>query len=397
MFARRLCQRSSRYTTTKAFTSWPAAEDMAQVDYCVVGGGVVGLAVGRQLASRGSTLVVEKNTQEGMETSSRNSEVIHGGLYYPQDSLRTKLCIEGKHMLYEYCQRNNIAYSQVGKLVVAQTPREAERLHQLQQHCQEVGVDTELVTRDRVIRDEPMVRAEHGALWSPTTGIVDSHGLLTALIHDMEEAGGDFARSTQVVDVRQDNLGFYRLLMDTGDPGTPLMTVRAAAVVNAAGLWADRIANMLQPNKYRLHFAKGRYYALTSGGKIKVSRLIYPVPAPELASLGTHLTLDLGGAVRFGPDLEWIDSNSDYAIDASGLPNESVVRAINQYLPAVKAEHLRLDYAGIRPKLQPPGGGFHDFVVRQDMPEFVNLVGIESPGLTASLAIAQMVDKLLHH
>ncbi|KAJ2845093.1 hypothetical protein IWW36_004930 [Coemansia brasiliensis] len=381
---------------------------MVSVDHLVIGGGVVGLAVGQELAKRqgSSTLVVEKNRGIGMETSSRNSEVIHAGIYYPKDSLRTKLCIEGKHMLYEYCQQHGVPYKKIGKWVVAQNEEQAEYLHRLARHCGDVDVPVQMVSQAQVSKNEPYVRAQ-AVLASPTTGIVDSHALMSALQQEIVDHGADLALGAQVEALSKDKTGGYRVLVATGDCNIPHMVVHAGSIVNAAGLWADRIAHMLVPDghkwytQYKLHFAKGRYYTYANSGRtpaIKVHRLIYPVPDKHITSLGTHLTLDLGGAIRFGPDLEWTTSNIDYAPDGGQLL-EHVAEAVAQYLPAIRAEDLALGYVGIRPKLQPPGGEFRDFVVQEEseagFPRFINLLGIESPGLTSSLAIAKMVSCLL--
>ncbi|KAJ2464727.1 hypothetical protein GGI02_004907 [Coemansia sp. RSA 2322] len=380
-----------------------AAVADAVVDYLVIGGGVVGLAVGRRLAQRGgSTLVVEKNRRFGMETSSRNSEVIHAGIHYPRESLRTRLCIEGRERLYAYCQQQGVAHRRVGKWVVAQGDAQVARLDALLAHCGAVGVAAELIGGARVRREEPLVRAD-AALVSPTTGIVDSHALMAALLRDLTDAGGDFACCARVVGMqKRDAAGLYRAEVATGDAAAPVMGVRAPVVVNAAGLWADRVAAMLVPGAFRLHFARGRYYVLAPGApRLRVRRLVYPVPAGAHAeSLGTHLTLDLAGNIRFGPDVEWTDANDDYAPGPAPPPIARAARAIAAYLPAVRPEHLVLGDIGIRPKLQRPAGPFCDFAVRDEapagMPGFINLVGIESPGLTASLAIAAMVDQILH-
>ncbi|KAJ1834719.1 hypothetical protein LPJ63_001722 [Coemansia sp. RSA 2711] len=377
-----------------------ARADDAQVDCLVIGGGVVGLAAARQLAARAdsSVLVVEKNDSVGAETSSRNSEVIHAGIFYPRDSLRTQLCIEGKRLLYAYCQERRIPHARVGKWVVARDAGQEQQLQRLAAHCADVGVPARMVGRAQAARDEPCVRA-HAVLDSPTTGIVDSHALLAALRADLEASGGDVALRAEVLALSHDAAGF-RALVSTGDRDAPLMAVRAGAVVNAAGLWADRVACMLDPDawasEYRLHFAKGRYFAYT--GPARVRRLVYPLPDRHVTSLGTHLTLDLAGTMRFGPDLEWVPTNTDYSVDSA--PIARVAAAVAAYLPSVRPEHLAPGYAGIRPKLQSPGGRFRDFVVREEsaagFPRLVNLVGIESPGLTASLAIARLVDRLLH-
>ncbi|KAI9502948.1 hypothetical protein GGI25_003222 [Coemansia spiralis] len=396
---------------------------MVVVDHLVIGAGVVGLAIARQLSSRSgtTTLVVDKNEKLGMETSSRNSEVIHAGIYYPKDSLRTKLCIEGKNALYDYCNRRNVPFGKVGKWVVAQNDEQAEYLHRLAKHCVDLDVPVEIIGKTQAQGIEPFVRT-HQVLVSPTTGILDSHAYMLALHQDLEDNGADFAPNTEVIAIstgqqkyKQEKDGNsttsdgYRVLVSTGDSDTPFMAIKASVVVNAAGLWADRIANMLVPEhhewrtKYKLHFAKGRYYMYTGGtdgsAKIKVNRLIYPVPDKQITSLGTHLTIDMGGAIRFGPDLEWITSNTNYAADSASSIDDAV-SAISEYLPGISAEDLSPGYTGIRPKLQPPGGAFRDFVIKEEadtgFPGFVNLLGIESPGLTASLAIARMVNSLVY-
>ncbi|KAJ2361553.1 hypothetical protein IW150_007216 [Coemansia sp. RSA 2607] len=280
-------------------------------------------------------------------------------------------------------------------------------LHRLATHCSEIDVPTEIVSKKAMHQMEPDVHAWL-ALHSPTTGIIDSHEFMKSLQKDLIENGADFAPNSEVLAIQRDS-GGYRVLVSTKDPETPYMCIRASTVVNAAGLWADRVAGMLADQtesnwkeKYRLHFAKGRYYMYCGGPKIKVQRLIYPVPDKHITSLGTHLTIDMGGAIRFGPDLEWVKSNSDNSFEGGShrQPSMSDVAAeISKYLPAIKADDLEPGYTGIRPKLQPPGGSFRDFVVKEESDAgfagFVNLVGIESPGLTSSLAIAKMVDGLL--
>ncbi|ORX73684.1 FAD dependent oxidoreductase [Linderina pennispora] len=370
---------------------------MMQVDHLVIGGGAVGLAVGSRLSRRPgtSTLVVEKNKQFGMETSSRNSEVIHAGIYYPKDSLKTKLCIRGKSLLYEYCDKHQVPYTRVGKWVVAQDEPQTQYLHALAMHCADLGVPTELIGSAE-LRSEPSVRA-HAALASPTTGIIDAHAYMGRLHADVLSNGSDFVPLTEVTAIAR-GLDHYRVLVRTHDPDAPVMGVQAK--VPACG--PIRIAGMAGGDgwrqKYRLHFAKGRYYTY-SGSQIRVSRLIYPVPDKHITSLGTHLTVDMGGGIRFGPDLEWIESNTDYDM-RGGASLDQVRQAVAEYLPGIRTEDLSLGYTGIRPKLQPPGGRFHDFVVSEEtgagMPGFVNLVGIESPGLTSSLAIAEMVERLVY-
>ncbi|KAJ2767031.1 hypothetical protein IWQ56_003487, partial [Coemansia nantahalensis] len=388
----RIGRRLSGAAAAVRLAEWPA-DDMAEVEHLVIGAGVVGLAVGRELAARaggGGTLVVEKNRHFGMETSSRNSEVIHAGIHYPRDSLRTRLCIEGRRLLTAYCARREVPCQWPGKWVVAQSDEQAEHLHALARHCRDVGVPARIIGRRQAAAAEPSVRA-HAALVTPATGIIDSHALMAALSVDLADRGADYAPGARVVALCRDTAsgrGGYRALVATGDAAAPLMAVRAAVVVNAAGLWADRVAHMLVPpdhawrTQYKLHFAKGRYYTY-AGPPIAVRTLVYPVPDKHTTSLGTHLTLDMAGAIRFGPDLEWVASNTDYATDG-GQSVEQAAAAVAEYLPAIRPRNLAPGYSGIRPKLQPPGGAFRDFVVREEsdagFPGFVNLIGIESPG-----------------
>ncbi|KAJ2784748.1 hypothetical protein GGI15_002175 [Coemansia interrupta] len=264
--------------------------------------------------------------------------------------------------MYDYCKRNSIPFKKIGKLVVAQNDEQMAYLHRLAMHCSEIGVPSEILSKDATFRMEPNVHSRL-ALHSPTTGIVDSHLFMESLKKDLLENGADFAPNSEVLAIQHDRSG-YRVMISTKDPATPYMCIRASTLVNAAGLWADRITSMLADqtmsdwsNKYRLYFAKGRYYLYVGGSKIKVQRLIYPVPDKHVTSLGTHLTIDMGGAIRFGPDLEWVKSNSDYSFKGSvqSEPSMSDVSAeISRYLPEIKPEDLVPGYTGIRPKLQPP-------------------------------------------
>ncbi|KAJ1916289.1 hypothetical protein H4219_003857 [Mycoemilia scoparia] len=398
-------QRSSYSTTTLPSAAVSSGSDFA-VDHLVIGGGVVGLAIGRELAQNSSetTLVVEKNRSIGEETSSRNSEVIHAGIYYPNDSLKTKLCIEGKHLLYDYCQSRNIPHKKVGKWIVAHDEEQTSYLEKLQQKTKELGVETHMITKSEMLKNEPHIFG-HSSLVSPTTGIIDTHSFMESLKGEIIDNGSDVALCSKVIAIEPQNNGKsgYYVTIETNDPDLPQMTIKSQTIINAAGLWSDKIFQLaLQkdqiPNSPKLYYAKGRYYSY-SGNKIKVDRLIYPVPDPNITTLGTHLTIDLGGKIKFGPDINWTDSPTDYKL----TENEGIkefVDAIKSYLPAITASDIFIDYAGIRPKLQPPGGKFHDFMIRNEAQDynlfnFVNLLGIESPGLTSSLAIAKYTKGII--
>ncbi|RSM11539.1 hypothetical protein CDV31_006750 [Fusarium ambrosium] len=387
------------------FSSTSAAR--ADFTHAVIGGGVVGLAIARKLAQRGdnSTVLIERHNAVGTETSSRNSEVIHAGIYYGPSSLKAKLCIRGKNLLYELCEKHDVGHRRTGKWIVAQNEAQRGALEKIHALCEnELGVPMRWVNGEEVKRDGEGVKAAC-ALDSPTTGIVDSHGLMMCLLGLFEEAGGVAALNSPVVGItplgaQPGSEGWEIEVKDASTGETSSIT--AETLINAAGLGAATIHNMIVPadRQQSLYYAKGNYFSY-SASHPHISRLIYPAPEPGAAGLGTHLTLDLAGRVRFGPDVEWVDRPDDLAVNAARLPQAIV--EIQKYLPGVKAEDLVADYAGIRPKLADQGAvlkgkGFHDFVIRREegYEGWVNLLGIESPGLTSSLAIAEEVEGLVY-
>lgn len=341
-------------------------------------------------------MCIEQHEQYGQETSSRNSEVIHSGIYYPPDALKTRLCIAGRHELYRVCERYGIPHRRTGKLVVAQTAEQMEYLEHLKAKADALHVPLEWRSPEHVAQVEPSVQVRCGALEAPETGIVDAHALMTWLLGEFEDAGGDFAAGTRLTSLESRHDGFRIGTDDGGD-----VHVTADIVVNAAGLYACQVSNLLLPSRDHVqpYYAKGTYYAMGSS-RLRVSRLVYPCPEPGLAGLGTHLTLDLAGRLRFGPDVSWIKDPTDYSVDSTAEASiDAATEAIQAYLPSVRRDELVADYTGIRPKLGPAGSGFHDFVIRHEAtagyPGFVNLLGIESPGLTSSLAIGDMVADML--
>ncbi|UCI30982.1 NAD(P)/FAD-dependent oxidoreductase [Mesorhizobium sp. B4-1-4] len=368
---------------------------MQTIDCVVAGAGVVGLAIARALALSGrEVVVVEQADAIGTVTSSRNSEVIHAGLYYAPGSLKARLCVEGRRRLYAYCAEHNIAHARPGKLIVANEPSQTEGLRAIQDNARRCGVDDlEFLTRDEAESLEPALTCA-GALLSPSTGIVDSHALMLSLRGDAEAAGASFAFLTAVAGATIETDG---IRIDTRDANGETFALKADAFINAAGLDAQAVAGRIDgfPRDLipRQWLARGNYFALP--GRSPFSRLIYPVPVE--GGLGVHLTLDLGGSARFGPDVEWID-HVDYTVD----PGRSAVfyEAIRRYWPALGDGALQPAYAGIRPKLSGPGQPAADFVVQGPSDHragrLVNLFGIESPGLTASLAIADHVAGLLY-
>jgi len=363
------------------------------VDAVVIGAGVIGLAVGRALALRGlETVVLERTQAIGTGTSSRNSEVIHAGIYYPTDSLKARQCVTGRAQLYAYLESHGVAHRRCGKLLVATAPAQQARLAQIQAQALRNGVDDLRVLDALEARAlEPELRAV-AALHSPSTGIVDSHALMLALRGDLEARGGALALLSPVqAMICGDN---DHVLMVGGDAPIEL---RARLVVNAAGLWAPdlaaRFAGLAAPHVPTARYAKGNYFALS--GRVPFSHLIYPVP--EEAGLGVHLTLDMAGQARFGPDVEWIAPASPDAIDYRVDParTSAFVSAIRSYWPGLPDAALQPAYSGVRPKLRWPKTAADDFVVQgpaeHGVRGLVNLYGIESPGLTASLALADEV------
>jgi L-2-hydroxyglutarate oxidase LhgO len=375
----------------------------------VIGAGVVGLAVARALsARRADVLILERQASFGSETSARNSEVVHGGLYYPADSLKARLCVRGRELLYDYCSARQVDVAKIGKLVVATEPAHMElTLPALHQQAQQNGyTETELLSAAQVQQIEPNVHS-HGALWSPESGIVDSHGLMTTLLAEAEEQGAVLAVQSPVEEAFISKGNEIFLLVR----GT---WIRSDCAINCAGLWADGVAALLHASSeststhswvpQRQYFARGNYFRLT-GIPSPFSHLIYPVP-DHRGGLGVHATLDRSHQVKFGPDVEWLDLDMsagelDYQphVDRSAVFYESIRR----YWPDLQDGALQPDYVGVRPKLShpqlPQHNPFHDFVIagpkEHRVPGLVHLFGIESPGLTSSMAIAEYVCDLV--
>lgn len=369
-----------------------------EVDCCVIGAGVVGLAIGAALAPAGRSLViVERAASFGQGISSRNSEVIHAGIYYENGSAKARFCVAGREQLYDYCARRRVPHRRIGKLIVATSSEEEEELETLLGKAHENGVgDLEYWSRTRMAREEPAVRATL-ALYSPSTGILSAHGLMSALLQEAESAGALFTPFTEVTGVVPEG---DRFLVQTRLQGRETYAFYTRILINSAGLGAQAVAGGIegldQATIPPLYLCKGDYFALGGGAASPFRHLIYPVPDRSGQGLGVHATLDLAGSVRFGPDVAYV-ADEDYAV----APDKAVeyYEAIRRYFPSLEAARLMPAYAGIRPKLMPEGGGVQDFVIQSaddhGMPGLVQLFGIESPGLTASLAIASEVKRLL--
>jgi L-2-hydroxyglutarate oxidase LhgO len=384
---------------------------MDQVDTVVIGAGVVGLAVARALALAGhEVMVIEKDRAIGQGISSRNSEVIHAGLYYPTGSLKAKLCVRGKALLYAYCKERGVAFSICGKLIVATSSEQLPKLLALQAQAAANGVPVQQLTRQEAQALEPQLECL-AALHSPTTGIVDSHGLMTSLQGDLENAGGLVALATEVmeIDFSKQNGQLVGILSAQSATNSiangsneEVIHIGFKHLVNAAGLYAPQLARRFKGMPAEQipqdHYAKGHYFQLS--GKAPFKHLIYPIP--EAAGLGVHLTIDLGGQAKFGPDVQWLDevrdaSEIDYSVSASRA--DAFYGEVRKYWPGLQEGQLMPSYSGVRPKIVGRNQPAADFMIQgpaqHGVAGLVNLFGIESPGLTSCLAIGQAVVDLL--
>ncbi|HEY7511802.1 MAG TPA: NAD(P)/FAD-dependent oxidoreductase [Vicinamibacteria bacterium] len=369
---------------------------MADVGVTVVGAGVVGLAVAARLAPAHPDLILlERRDRPGQEQSSRNSEVIHAGMYYPTGSLKARLCVDGKRRLYERCARKGIPHARVTKIITAASDDELPALEALLARGRANDVEMERLGPEQVKALEPHVRSV-GALLSPSTGIVNAHALMDSLLTEAREHGAVVQPRSELVGIERTGDG-YRLTVRSGGQDESFTSER---VVNAAGLGSDTVAAMagidVEAAGYRLHYCKGSYFSVAPAKARLVSRLVYPVPGH--VSLGLHAVVGLEGRLRFGPDVEYLpDHHTDYAVPESARPRFG--EAARRLVPAIADEDLEPDMSGIRAKLQGPGQAFRDFVIAEEsargLPGLVNLVGIDSPGLTSSLAIAEEVARLV--
>jgi L-2-hydroxyglutarate oxidase LhgO len=365
---------------------------MDKVKITIIGAGVVGLAVAAELSKKHKEIVLlEKETSFGQGTSSRNSEVIHAGIYYPKGSLKAKLCVEGNRLLYKYCQEHNIPHKRLGKIIVAINDGEVRQLDELLKKGEGNWVrDLRFMMGPELAKFEPGVKGVK-ALYSPNTGIVDSHQLMKALEREAEGNGVTMAYGSEIRGVRGEGRGY--ILNINGEE-----LLKTEYLINSAGLFADRIAAMagidIDKCKYRLHLCKGEYFAYTKPPFIK--HLVYPVPEHDITGLGVHSVVDLAGGLKFGPNVEYVDK-VDYAVNP--VHRHAFWQDIVGLFPQIKEDDLAPDQAGMRPKLQGPRDGVRDFVINEEsrlgLPGLINLIGIESPGLTACLAIGKYVGQMI--
>jgi L-2-hydroxyglutarate oxidase LhgO len=369
---------------------------MPDVAVTIIGGGVIGLATARELAVRHRPVfLLERNERYGQEISSRNSEVIHAGIYYTPGSLKATLCVEGKNLLYELCARYNIPHRKYTKIITATNQEELKQLEAILAKGNANGAGLSMLSAAEVRALEPRI-ASVGGIFSPTTGIISAHGLMDFFAHQFRERGGELLTRCTVKGIEKVPDG-YRITMEEQGQTSEFTS---GLVVNAAGLESDTMASLagidVDAAGYRLSYCKGSYFALPGSYKGAVQRLVYPVPTPH--SLGVHAVLDLAGRLRFGPDAEYLDGRqTDYCVN--DVKRSVFAESVRRILPFVADEDLTPDIAGIRPKLQAEGGPVRDFVIQEErargLPGFVNLIGIESPGLTASPAIAALVARMI--
>ena len=371
---------------------------MEQVDCVVVGAGVIGLAVAREMALQGrETILLERESAFGTVSSARNSEVIHAGIYYPKDSLKAKLCVEGNRLLYEYCRSHQVSTQPYGKLIVAADETQINDLQAILYKAQNNGVpEIKMISGDEAKGLEPNLKCV-AAILSSTTGIVDSHGYMLSLLGGFEDAGGMVAYQSPLISAKpigNNAEGGYELEIGGADG----MHIQTKLLINCAGMSAPAIAQKIEGLKQeqipKAYFAKGNYFSLS--GKSPFSHLIYPIPEP--GGLGVHLTLDMGGQAKFGPDVEWLDIDAEEQIDYTVDPkrSEGFYEAVRRYWPDLKDNSLQPDYSGVRAKIVPPNSPAGDFCFNgpQDhgLQRLFNLYGFESPGLTSSLAIAKHLE-----
>ncbi len=369
---------------------------MADFEITIIGAGVVGLAIAERLSSKHKRLLlVEKNERYGMETSSRNSEVIHAGIYYKPGSLKAQLCVEGRELLYELCQQHDIPHRQITKIISATTTEELSVLEQIAANASKNGVQLQFLDKKDVEALEPHIRT-FGGLFSQRTGIISVHQLMDYFYNAAIQHGAIVQMRCEVVNIEFSGSQYKLYLNENGSRST----ITSEIVINAAGLHADAVAEMsgidIDSAGYRLMYAKGSYFAAASSKAKLISRLVYPVPQNE--GLGVHTLIDLGGRLKFGPDVEYLPTRAiDYKVDENKLHNFG--EAIRRLIPSITDDDILPDMAGIRPKLQKPGEPEKDFVIvnetKRGWPRFINLIGIESPGLTSSPAIAKYVEGLL--
>lgn len=365
----------------------------------IIGAGVVGLAIANELSKYyNDILLIEKWGHFGEETSSRNSEVIHAGIYYPKDSLKAKLCVSGNETLYSYCDKFSIPFKKCGKLIVACTEDDLNSINKIYNNANDLGArDLKILSKNETLSLEPNIKAEASIL-SPSTGIIDSHSLMQSLEANSLNNGVDFIYNHGVIEISKNQNWLLKVKSIDDD----IFDIETEILINSAGLNSDKIAEMagidIDEYHYRLHYAKGHYFKLSSSKSGLVSKLIYPIPNKNITGLGIHVTKDLGDGIKLGPDVQYLQNNKiDY--DFNENLKEDFYLSVSRYLKGITINDLVPDYTGIRPKLQKEGESQRDFIIKKESDKsfenLINLIGIESPGLTSSLEIAKYVKNLI--
>ena len=367
-------------------------------DITVIGAGVIGLAIAEKLSEKyKNVFVLEKHPAFGQETSSRNSEVIHAGIYYTKNSMKARLCVEGKSLLYDYCKKNEVPYNNCGKLIVATSEEEVSVIRRIRQTAMGNGVeDLVELNKEQIAEMEPNIYALQ-ALFSPSSGIVDSHALMKSFETRTLNNGGNIVYGSDVTEIRQIDNGYEITLIDLDKLR---FSFTSGVVINSAGLAADKVSEMagMSDENLKILFCKGEYFRLKSPKNKLINRLVYPVPHRNMEGIGIHVTIDMAGGVKLGPDVTYMQSNIyDYKLSSS--KQESFFRSARKFLPFLEYDDIAPEMAGIRPKIQKPGEPERDFYIMEEKdkgyPGFINLIGMESPGLTSSIAIAKYIDNLI--
>jgi L-2-hydroxyglutarate oxidase LhgO len=364
----------------------------------IIGAGVVGLAIAEKVSQEYSNVfLIEKHITFGQETSSRNSEVIHAGIYYTKDSLKSRLCTEGKRLLYDYCKKYDLPYNNCGKLIVATSEEEISVIEGIRQTAIKNGVDDLVVLgREQIAEMEPNIFALK-ALFSPSTGIVDSHSLMKQYETNTINNGGQIVYGSEVTAIKRIKNGYEITLLDADNKN---YSFTSGIVINSAGLTSDKVSEMvgIDDDNLKILFCKGEYFRVNPPKNRLIKRLIYPVPHQNMEGIGIHVTIDIGGGVKLGPDVQYLESNVyDYKLTTS--KHEAFYISAKKFLPFLEYDDIAPEMAGIRPKIQKPGEPQRDFYIMEEgkrgYPGFINLIGMESPGLTSSIAIAIYVRSLI--
>lgn len=363
----------------------------------IIGAGVIGLAIAEKLSQEYQNIfLIEKHPTFGQETSSRNSEVIHAGIYYPEGSLKAKLCVEGKDLLYNYCKKFDIPHNNCGKLIVATSDEEVRVIEGIRKTAAGNGVDLSIMEKEQIAELEPEVFALK-ALWSPTTGIIDSYSLMKRFETNFLNNGGQIVYSSEVTGIKKLKGGYEVTILN---PDKTKYSFTTTTLINSTGLTSDKTSELagLKDENLRIMFCKGEYFRINPPKNRLINRLVYPVPHHNMEGIGIHVTIDMSGGVKLGPDVTYMDSNDyDYKVDPS--KQEAFWSSAKKFLPFLDFNDIAPEMAGIRPKIQKPGEPIRDFYIMEESTNgfggFINLIGMESPGLTSCLAIANYVMKLV--